>query len=275
MNVSGPTTAKGGLCVHDAGDLLKRYERFGWDFAAINPVSNEEIAWHLHYAQVAGGPVLELACGTGRLLCTLAEHGFSVTGLDLSHTMVNIARGNAAALPDSARERVRLVQGDMSRFAFDAQFGLIYIAGNSFRELTEPEQHLDCLRCVVRHLRDDGVFLMTERRFDPSWCPGASRESEWSEPMAHPETGDWVQRRYELRRTEDGKWVSGRFLYRTRLGDGTDRVEPCAVLAPVMGLAVYMSLFKQAGLDAKLYVGYDNRPDDGVDPTLCFVCHKK
>ena len=53
-------------------DQLKRYELFGWDYPIQAPLSDEEVAWYLKFARETGGPVLELACGTGRLLCRLA-----------------------------------------------------------------------------------------------------------------------------------------------------------------------------------------------------------
>jgi len=41
----------------------KRYELFGWDYEAINPLAKQEVRWHLHWAPKASGPVLGLACG--------------------------------------------------------------------------------------------------------------------------------------------------------------------------------------------------------------------
>ena len=51
--------------------------------------SDEEIAWYLNKARRFGGPVLDLACGTGRLTLLLAREGFAVTGLDQSEGMLH------------------------------------------------------------------------------------------------------------------------------------------------------------------------------------------
>jgi len=252
---------------------LKRYDLFGWDFAATNPLSTKEIAWYLHFAQDTGSPILELACGTGRLLCELTARGFSATGIDLSQTMLDIARRNVAALPPATQRHIQLVHGDMSDFMLGERYGLVYIAGNSFRELIEPEQRLRCLSCVARHLRDDGVFLMTERRFDPTWFEGGNfRSSDWTDPIEHPQTGCPVQRRFELELSDDRKWISGEFFYRMVEPDGTERVDTCPILAPVMTVADYEAMFAAVGLKVKTCAGYEHRPDDGVDPNLCFVC---
>ncbi len=212
-----------------AGESLKRYEQFGWDFAAFNPLSDKEIA-----------------------------------------------RSNVSKLAANAQRRVRLVCDDMSQFTLDKEFGLVYIADNSFRELIDLRQQRKCLECVIRHLRSDGVFLMTERRFDPAWFEKSCRRaSDWSEPMAHPETGNWFQRRLEAQLSDDGKWISGQFIYRTHDSDGTELIDACPVLAQVMTIVEYRDLLEASGFDVNLRVGYEDDPDDGENPTLCFICRKQ
>ncbi len=55
---------------------LKRYELFGWDYEHHSPLSKREVAWYKRFAHRIGGPVLELACGTGRLLILIAKEGY-------------------------------------------------------------------------------------------------------------------------------------------------------------------------------------------------------
>jgi 2-polyprenyl-3-methyl-5-hydroxy-6-metoxy-1,4-benzoquinol methylase len=70
---------------------LRRYERFGWDYDHLSPLSGEEVAWYTGFARVSGGSVLELACGTGRLMTEIATAGFRVEGIDLSDRMLAMA----------------------------------------------------------------------------------------------------------------------------------------------------------------------------------------
>lgn len=250
---------------------LKRYELFGWDYPLVNPLSDQEVGWYRGYAERTGGPVLGLACGTGRLLCRLAEAGFEVVGIDITERMLDLARGFAAELDEVARKRITLIRGDMAEFDLGRQFGLITVADNSFRELATREQHLACLRCVRRHLRDDGIFLMTERRFQAHLYPGGRREFGWSEPTVDPRSGCLVARRGELRLVKDGTWISGAFHYRITTSDGSERIECCPIESPILLVEDYHRLFSEAGLSAELYVGYEHRSDDGQDPILCFV----
>lgn len=52
----------------------------------------EDVAFYLDYARQCGSPILELACGTGRILIPLAEAGFEMYGLDLSENMLTVCR---------------------------------------------------------------------------------------------------------------------------------------------------------------------------------------
>jgi 2-polyprenyl-3-methyl-5-hydroxy-6-metoxy-1,4-benzoquinol methylase len=69
-------------------------------------------------AHRTGGPVLELACGTGRLSVPLAKDGHEVLGLDISDAMLRAARAKAEA----ARVRIDFVQTDMRSFELGREF---------------------------------------------------------------------------------------------------------------------------------------------------------
>lgn len=255
---------------HGPVSFLTRYERFGWDYRDINPLAECEVAWYRRHAREAGGPVLELACGTGRLLRALAEDGHDVTGLDLSKAMLALAREQAAGAPAEVRERIRLVMGDMADFAFETRFALVVIADNSFRELETREDLVRCHRCVREHLRPGGRLLVTERRFDPSLYPGGVREHGWSKPIPHPETGEPVRRKIRVRLDRERMRISGEMTYRIARAGGEEDVV-CRFGGPVLHPEQYLPLFAEAGFSARLFVGYETREDDGSEPHLCFV----
>jgi SAM-dependent methyltransferase len=113
-------------------------------------------------AQRAGGPVLELACGTGQILAPIAQAGARCVGIDLSAEMLGAAaerlrEGSAAA---------ELVQGDIRSFDLGESFALIFIARNSLLHLHAPEDLLACFGAVRRHLAPGGVFVFDV--FNPS-----------------------------------------------------------------------------------------------------------
>ncbi|MFL5680434.1 MAG: class I SAM-dependent methyltransferase [Chloroflexota bacterium] len=107
--------------------------------------------------------VLELACGTGRLLVPIARRALAadprahVTGLDVSEPMLARAREVVAADPSIAG-CIDVVAADMATFELGSTFDLIVLGFNSFSFLTDLDAQLACLERVKRHLAPGGTF---------------------------------------------------------------------------------------------------------------------
>ncbi|MFX0054752.1 MAG: class I SAM-dependent DNA methyltransferase [Candidatus Hermodarchaeota archaeon] len=114
---------------------------------------------YLELAKRFGSPILELACGTGRITLLLAQAGYDITGIELSPEMLEIAREKLQKLPEEVQLRVALNHGDVTNFQLDKKFALIIIPW-SFKFLLTTDDQLACLRRVRNHLADDGVFIL-------------------------------------------------------------------------------------------------------------------
>jgi SAM-dependent methyltransferase len=111
--------------------------------------------FYLKYISQAGSPVLELACGTGRILIPLVEKGIDIYGLDISPEMLETCH-------KKAKERnisVNADQGDMRHFEFDSQFNLIFVAANSFQHLAELKDIQACFDSIKKNLAPGGKFI--------------------------------------------------------------------------------------------------------------------
>lgn len=124
-----------------------------------------DVAFYRSLADETGGPILELACGTGRVALSLAAAGFDVVGLDISRPMLRVARRKRAAAPAEVAKRVTLVEGDMTGFDLRRTFALVVVPFRSFQALLTPEAQRSCLARVHRHLRDAGLLALD--LFDP------------------------------------------------------------------------------------------------------------
>jgi SAM-dependent methyltransferase len=112
-------------------------------------------------AAAAGGDVLELAAGSGRIGVALARKGHRVTGLELSAGMLERARARTERLPPPVAARLAWVQGDMTDFDLPGRaFPLIFVAYNSFWLLDTEAAQAACLRAVARHLAPGGRFVL-------------------------------------------------------------------------------------------------------------------
>jgi SAM-dependent methyltransferase len=83
---------------YDEGGSLfvEAYDAF---YSSADPQLERVVAFYERLAREVGGPVLELACGTGRIAIPLAKARLHVTGVDLSEAMLAIARRKLAGLP--------------------------------------------------------------------------------------------------------------------------------------------------------------------------------
>jgi ubiquinone/menaquinone biosynthesis C-methylase UbiE len=124
-----------------------------------------DLQFYLDEAKRSGSPVLELGCGTGRILIPIAEAGIDIVGLDLSDAMLSVAQRKIASLPTSVQERIELVEGDMRAFSLGRKFKLITIPYRAFLHLMTPEDQKAALRTIHEHLDADGCLVFNI--FDP------------------------------------------------------------------------------------------------------------
>jgi SAM-dependent methyltransferase len=126
----------------------------------------EDVAFFVQAAQEVGGPVLEIGCGTGRVLIPTARAGIEITGLDLSTHMLAACRENLGREPAEVQSRVQLVQGDMRAFNLPGRFHLVTLPFRPFQHLTTVEDQLSCLACIRHHLVGGGRLILD--LFNPS-----------------------------------------------------------------------------------------------------------
>jgi len=103
-----------------------------------------------------GGPVLEMAAGTGRLALPIIEQGINYTGIELSSAFVKFARKKLVKFRDLAQ----VLEGDMRNVDLDQQFQFIFIGFNSIFHLLNNKDVASFFSCVYSHLPDDGLFLI-------------------------------------------------------------------------------------------------------------------
>ena len=93
----------------------------------------EDIPFWLELARLADGPVLELGCGTGRILLPMLEAGLPVVGLDLDWNMLAVLTEKNHA----AKQPPPVIQADMAAFHFNQRFSLIILPCNTLSTLEE------------------------------------------------------------------------------------------------------------------------------------------
>ncbi|MFF5174767.1 class I SAM-dependent methyltransferase [Micromonospora sp. NPDC000089] len=109
-----------------------------------------------------GGPVLELAVGTGRVALPLAARGLTVEGVEASPEMVAKLRAKPGG------DRIRVAIGDMADVPVDGPYRLAYLVFNTLFNLVRAERQQDCFRNVARVLAPGGEFVIETFVPDPA-----------------------------------------------------------------------------------------------------------
>jgi SAM-dependent methyltransferase len=125
-----------------------------------------DVEFYVDEARRSGGPVLEVGCGTGRVLIPTAEAGIEITGIDLSEEMLEKCRLRLSQLPEPARSKARLVRADMRDFDLAETFPLVTLPFRSFQHLLTVDDQLRCLACLRRHVGERGRLVLDV--FNPS-----------------------------------------------------------------------------------------------------------
>ena len=180
---------------------------FSWD-------TSEEVEWLLERLGSDCAPVLEPACGSGRMLAAFAERGVEAIGIDISPSMVALARERLSSpgLPGDA------LVADMTRFDLGRAFGGAICPIDSLAVLEDPASVVKHLDCVASHLRSGSRYLIQLEMRDPD------------DPWAGLEPSIWDAERAGIRlritwQVEEIDLDEGIELQRSRIEivDGPDR----------------------------------------------------
>jgi SAM-dependent methyltransferase len=148
-----------------------------------------DLAFWLDVGRGAGGPVLEIGCGTGRVLLPLLEAGVDADGVDLFPAMLERARAKAAA----KGLKPRLVAGDMRDFTMPRRYARVICPFNAFAHADGAEPQIATLRCAREHLDAGGAFVLHMSLPSPAYWLEPDGDPVLEVETRDPATGNTVQ----------------------------------------------------------------------------------
>jgi SAM-dependent methyltransferase len=150
----------------------------------------EDLEFYVEEARASGGPVVELACGTGRIAVQIAKAGIRLIGVDGSAAMLEVAREYARA--EGVEELLDLRHGDLREPPVSEHVPLVLIPFRSLLHMTTEADRLRALTAARALLRPDGrlvfdVFAPSRQDVEDThgrWLerePGIFERADWDE----------------------------------------------------------------------------------------------
>ena len=238
--------------------------KFYVDMAKANAKTNE-------------GPVLELACGTGRILLPIARQGISIHGIDSSQPMLNVLRDKLRQELKDVQELVSVSHGDIRDFRSNREYPLVIIPFRPLQHMYTVEDQVAALQTAAFHLEADGilVFDVFYPRFDSinSKVGEEFLELEWT-PKSDPSK---VIRRYFRKESSDkiNQNFAATFIFRTYQGERLVQEETEPLRLSYYTYPHLRALFLLAGLEiVEEYGSFERTPLDNQAEQMIFVLKK-
>lgn len=166
-------------------DTIARY------YDAENAEMIEDLGFYSALAGEFGGPVLDIGCGTGRVMLHLAQEGCRAVGIDLSEPMLARGRRKLDLMPD-LKPVVTFVQADALDFNINETFKLIVVPYNGFMHFSEQADQLKALRTLSRHLAGDGLLVLDLPNAGEAFGTSDDSAVVLERTFIEPETGHLV-----------------------------------------------------------------------------------
>src|SRR5215472_8373082 len=237
-----------------------------------------DLPFYLDLARRIGGPVLELACGTGRVLLPIAREGIAIHGIDNSVPMLNALRKNLQREPKDVRELVSVIEGDMRTFRSNRQYPLVIIPFRPLQHMYTVEDQVAALKTAAFHLEDEGIlaFDVFFPKFDMI-SAGIGQEVHELEWPAKSDSGG-VVRRYFKKESVDkiNQNFTATFIFRTYKGEKLVQEETELLKMSYYTYPHLHALFLLAGLEiVEEYGSFARTPLDNDAEQMIFILKRR
>ena len=236
-----------------------------------------DLPFYVDLAKQIGGPILEMGCGTGRVLLPIARMGIEIHGLDNAPTMLGILRERIQNEPEQVRSQIALHQGDMRQFRGQKKYALVTIPFRPMQHMYTLEDQVAALKTGAFHLDDNGILALDV--FFPKFqlmdvgIGEEMLELEWP-ARSHP--GRIVRRYFKKDAVDKIHQVfSATFIFRTYhnetlVSEETERIKLSYYAYPQL-----KALFRLAGLEAvEEYGSFSKTPLDNTAKEMIFLLRR-
>lgn len=236
-----------------------------------------DLPFYLELAKGSRGPVLEIGCGTGRVLLPIARAGIEIHGVDNSKAMLGVLKKHLSSEPPAVRRRVHLHRGDMRTFWLKKKFPLVLLPFRPIQHMHTLKDQLAALRTAASHLERRGTLAFDV--FYPKYemiFSGIGQEIPEMEWPAEGKAGKRVRRFFRKDSVDKIKQaIHITFLYRTYEGDCVVQEESERLVMSYYTYPHLQALFALAGLEPIAeYGSFAKTPIDNNADQMIFILKK-
>ncbi|MHC5114071.1 MAG: class I SAM-dependent methyltransferase [Planctomycetota bacterium] len=238
------------------------YIHDGSFYDEINRFDSDLPFWRRQCGE-AGGAVLELACGTGRLTIPLAQEGIDIEGVDVSASMLARARAKA----DEVGAAIRFTEGNMLDLDLGRRFALVFIPFNSLQCIEEVGDVGRVFDTARRHLAPGGRFVFDV--FNPSIQYMTERAEGWHPMREYTDAEGCAVVVTEQCRYDAARQLNGVTWKIKRGGEvRTEQLEMRCFFPRELDALIRLFGFRRRAL----YGDYDESPFTSASPKQISVC---
>jgi len=268
-------------------EQLRRYNYFMADLYTVSAKYYDEayatledlrdLQFYLEVARRTGGPVLELACGTGRVLVPIAQQGFRIDGVDSSPAMLDQLEQKLAREPRHVRELAGISIGDLRSYRSERKYPLVIIPFRPLQHMYTVEDQRAALHTAAFHLAPGGLlaFDVFYPRFESLLASVGQEmlELQWTRNN-DPAT---IVRRYLRKESVDkiNQNFSAQFIYRTYQDDRLIKEETAPLKMAYYTYPHLRALFLLSGLEiVEEYGSFEKAPLGNDSREMVFVLQR-
>lgn len=245
---------------------LPGYEYYGlmaetWDLFRGDTSGWEDRSFYLAIIQESGQPVLDVGCGTGRLLLDYLSQGIDIDGVDISPEMLALCRQKMQSMGLKAN----LFEGDMQTMHLPQNYRTIMVPSSSFQLVLEPRHAILSINNLYAHLEAGGTLVMPfmkiwKEGFDSSWRLTGEKVRPRDGATVKRWSRNWFDHENQLESNEDRYEV---------IKDGVTIASEHHVRSPATREYTQrqaLDLYIQAGfVDLQVYKGFTHEQASGDD----------
>jgi SAM-dependent methyltransferase len=246
-------------------DTIARY------YDPENDDVTDDLALYSDLAAELDGLILDVGCGTGRVMFHIAGEGHNVHGIDKSPEMLARARRRMQGRPD-LRERCTLIEGDILTNTLPASYDLIILPYNTFMHLTGDGQQVEALRRLAGVLENIGQIVIDLPNAGEHFAAADDGAVHLERSFVEPETGHYVMQQSVARLDRTAQLQHITWMYDEIDAQGIIK----RTIAPQTLRYVFpgemLLMLELAGLTlVERYGDYDGSPFEGDCPRMLVV----